>query len=163
MLKAQPRGDRVLVLQDPVEETTKSGIIIPGATAKRNRPLQGTVKAVGPDVKDLKVDDRVEIRSNMAGNSTISDGEEVTIVNEKDIILKFDFEMPSIEDVHELYAMAKAGVATAVRLLMEYDKYLEHAPLTLETEDTEVILEIKGALKELEKLSQAAPSEQSEE
>lgn len=50
MSKLQPLADRVLIEPMPAEEKTASGIIIPD-TAKE-KPLKGTVIAVGKGKKD---------------------------------------------------------------------------------------------------------------
>ena len=60
-LKFKPLADRVLVEPAPAEQKTTSGIIIPD-TAKE-KPLKGTVVAVGPGKSDesmtVKVGDSV--------------------------------------------------------------------------------------------------------
>ena len=60
-MNIKPLADRVLVKPAPAEEKTVSGIIIPD-TAKE-KPLQGTVLAVGNGTKDeemvLKINDTV--------------------------------------------------------------------------------------------------------
>lgn len=52
-----PTGNKVLIKADKQEEKTKSGIYI-GETVKQFPPY-GTVLAVGPDVQEVKVGDRV--------------------------------------------------------------------------------------------------------
>ena len=49
-LNIKPLGDRVIIAPAPAEEKTIGGIIIPD-TAKE-KPLQGTVLAVGNGTKD---------------------------------------------------------------------------------------------------------------
>ena len=56
MLK--PLRDIVLVKADPAEEKTKSGIFI--VQEWKSLPPTGTVLAIGPDVKTVKVGDRVQ-------------------------------------------------------------------------------------------------------
>ena len=60
-VKFKPLADRVLIQPAPAEQKTTSGIIIPD-TAKE-KPLKGTVVAVGPGKKDesmtVKVGDAV--------------------------------------------------------------------------------------------------------
>lgn len=46
-----PREDRVVVWPDPVEAVTPGGIIKPNEAIERERPLMGTVIAVGPGKK----------------------------------------------------------------------------------------------------------------
>ena len=49
-MNIKPLADRVLILPTAAEEVTMGGIIIPD-TAKE-KPLRGTVKAVGHGTKD---------------------------------------------------------------------------------------------------------------
>ena len=62
-VKFKPLADRVLVKPAPAEQKTTSGIIIPD-TAKE-KPLKGTVVAVGPGKQDetmtVKVGDAVSV------------------------------------------------------------------------------------------------------
>lgn len=87
----KPLGDRVVIKMVETEETTKSGIVLPG-TAKE-KPQVAEVVAVGPggvidgkEVKmELKVGDRV-ITSKYAGTEVKFDGEEMTIVKQSDVL-----------------------------------------------------------------------------
>jgi chaperonin GroES len=87
----KPLGDRVVIKMVETEETTKSGIVLPG-TAKE-KPQVAEVIAVGPggvidgkEVKmELKVGDRV-ITSKYAGTEVKFDGEEMTIVKQSDVL-----------------------------------------------------------------------------
>jgi len=84
MLK--PLADRVLIEAAPAETKTASGIIIPD-TAKE-KPLQGTVIAVGPGKKDepmtVKVDDKV-LYGQYSGQEIKIDGKDYLIMKEADI------------------------------------------------------------------------------
>lgn len=84
MLK--PLADRVLIEAAPAEEKTASGIIIPD-TAKE-KPLRGTVIAVGPGKKDepmtLKEGDTV-LYGQYAGTEIKLDGTTYLIMRESDI------------------------------------------------------------------------------
>ncbi|EJP6472217.1 co-chaperone GroES [Clostridium sporogenes] len=90
-MKIRPLGDRVVIKRVEAEETTKSGIVLPG-TAKE-KPQVAEVIAVGPgglvdgkEVKmELKVGDKV-LFSKYAGNEIKIDGEEVTILKQDDIL-----------------------------------------------------------------------------
>lgn len=90
-MKLVPLGDRVVIKQLQAEETTKSGIVIPG-TAKE-KPQEALVVAVGPggivDGKEVtmqvKAGDKV-IYSKYAGTEVKIDGEEVIIVRQNDIL-----------------------------------------------------------------------------
>ena len=87
----KPLGDRVVVKMIEMEETTKSGIVLPG-TAKE-KPQIAEIMAVGPggvvDGKDVvmqvSVGDRVLI-SKYAGTEVKIDNKEFTILRQNDIL-----------------------------------------------------------------------------
>ena len=87
----KPLGDRVVVCATEVEETTKTGIILPGSA--KEKPQVAEVIAVGPggmvDGKEVtmyvKPGDKV-IYSKYAGTEVKLDGEEYTIVRQSDIL-----------------------------------------------------------------------------
>ena len=90
-MNIKPLGDRVVIKVVESEETTKSGIVLPG-TAKE-KPQMAEVLAVGPggvvdgkEIKmEVKVGDRV-IYSKYAGTEVKLDGEEYIIVRQSDIL-----------------------------------------------------------------------------
>ncbi len=90
-MKLVPLGDRVVIKQLVAEETTKSGIVIPGQN--KEKPQQAEVIAVGPggmvegkEVKmEVKVGDKV-IYSKYSGTEVKLDDEEVIIVKQSDIL-----------------------------------------------------------------------------
>ena len=90
-MNVKPLGDRVVIKNVEVEETTKSGILLTG-TAKE-KPLMAEVLAVGPgglvDGKEVamtvKVGDKV-IYSKYAGTEVKIDGENLIIVRQGDIL-----------------------------------------------------------------------------
>ena len=87
----KPLGDRVVIKKVEAEETTKSGIVLPG-TAKE-KPQMAEVVAVGPggvvdgkEVKmEVKIGDKV-IFSKYSGNEVKIDGQELTILKQDDIL-----------------------------------------------------------------------------
>ena len=83
----KPLADRVLVKPAPAEEKTVGGIIIPD-TAKE-KPLQGTVLAVGNGTKDeemvLKVNDNV-LYGKYSGTEVELDGEKYLIMRQSDVL-----------------------------------------------------------------------------
>lgn len=89
-MKLAPLGDRVVLKQLEAEETTKSGIVLPGNA--QEKPQQAEVVAVGPggvvDGKEVEmqvsVGDKV-IYSKYAGTDVKLDGEEYIIVRQNDI------------------------------------------------------------------------------
>ena len=86
-----PLGDRVILQQLVAEETTKSGIVLPGQN--KEKPQQAKVVAVGPggmvegkEVKmEVKVDDEV-IYSKYAGTDVKVEDDEYIIVKQSDIL-----------------------------------------------------------------------------
>jgi chaperonin GroES len=90
-MNIKPLGDRILVKVVESEETTKSGIVLPG-TAKE-KPMQGEVLAVGSgemiDGKkvplELKKGDKI-IYSKYAGTEVKVDGNEYLIIRQSDVL-----------------------------------------------------------------------------
>ena len=79
-----PLGDRLVLKQVVAEETTKSGIVLPGQS--KEKPQEAEIVAAGPDVKaELKEGDTV-IYSKYAGNTVKVDEEEYIIVKQSDIL-----------------------------------------------------------------------------
>ena len=90
-MKLVPLGDRVVLKQSEAEETTKSGIVLPGQA--KEKPQQAEVIAVGPggvvDGKEVtmqvKVGDKV-IYSKYSGNEVKLEDTEYVIVRQGDIL-----------------------------------------------------------------------------
>ena len=86
-MKLVPLGDRVVLKQVEAEETTKSGIVLPGAA--KEKPQQAEVIAVGPGTEDVKMEvavgDQV-IYSKYAGTEVKLDDEEYVVVKQSDIL-----------------------------------------------------------------------------
>ena len=90
-MKLVPLGDRVVLKQMEAEETTKSGIVLPGQA--KEKPQQAEVIAVGPggvvDGKEVKMEveaGQKVIYSKYAGTEVKMDGEEFIIVRQSDIL-----------------------------------------------------------------------------
>lgn len=87
----RPLGDRVVLKQLEVEETTKSGIVLPGQN--KEKPEQAEVVAVGPGAVEngkeikmyVKVGDKV-VYSKYSGNTVKLDEEEYVIVRQSDVL-----------------------------------------------------------------------------
>ena len=92
-MKLAPLGDRVVLKQLEAEETTKSGIVLPGNA--QEKPQQAEIIAVGPggivDGKEVEmqvaVGDKV-IYSKYAGTEVKLDGEAFILVRQNDIVAK---------------------------------------------------------------------------
>ena len=86
-MNIQPLADRVLITPAPAEEKTVGGIIIPD-TAKE-KPLQGTVVAVGEGKKDepmiLKAGDTV-LYGKYSGTEIEYDGEKYLVMRQSDVV-----------------------------------------------------------------------------
>ena len=90
-MKLVPLGDRVVLKQLVAEETTKSGIVLPGQS--KEKPQQAEVVAVGPggmvDGKEVKMEVKVGdnvIYSKYSGTEVKLDEEEFIIVKQNDIL-----------------------------------------------------------------------------
>ncbi len=87
----KPLGDRVVIKMSESEETTKSGIVLPGSA--KEKPQIAEITAVGPGgfidgkeiVMEVKVGDRVLI-SKYAGTEIKIDNVEYTILRQSDIL-----------------------------------------------------------------------------
>ena len=87
----KPLADRVVIQMTESEETTKSGIVLPGSA--QEKPQVAVVTAVGPGgvvdgkeiVMEVKVGDKVLI-SQYAGTKVKLDGKENIIVRQSDIL-----------------------------------------------------------------------------
>ena len=86
-----PLGDRIVLKQLEAEDTTKSGIVLPGQA--QEKPQQAEVIAVGPggmvDGKEVKMEvavgDKV-IYSKYAGTEVKMDDTEYIIVKQSDVL-----------------------------------------------------------------------------
>ena len=90
-MKLTPLGDRVVLKQLVAEETTKSGIVLPGQA--KEKPQQAEVVAVGPggviDGKEVTMQVKVGqqvIFSKYAGTEVKLDDEEYIVVKQNDIL-----------------------------------------------------------------------------
>ena len=90
-MQLKPLGDRIVLKQLEAEETTKSGIVLPGQS--KEKPQQAEVIAVGPggviDGKEVKMQVAVGqkvIYSKYAGTEVKLDDEEYIIVKQNDVL-----------------------------------------------------------------------------
>ena len=90
-MNLKPLSDRVVIRMTEAEETTKSGIILPGTA--QEKPQIAEVVAVGPGgvvdgkevVMQVKKGDRI-ITSKYSGTEVKIDGDELVIVKQSDIL-----------------------------------------------------------------------------
>ncbi|MCD7862262.1 MAG: co-chaperone GroES [Lachnospiraceae bacterium] len=86
-MKLVPLGDRVVLKQLEAEETTKSGIVLPGQN--KEKPQQAEVIAVGPGTEEVKMEVSVGdnvIFSKYAGTEVKLEDTEYIIVKQSDIL-----------------------------------------------------------------------------
>ena len=94
-MNIKPLADRVVIKMIEAEETTASGIVLPGSA--KEKPQMAEIVAVGPggivDGKEVtmqvKVGDKV-ITSKYAGTEVKFDGVEYTILKQSDILAIVD-------------------------------------------------------------------------
>ena len=91
-MKLVPLFDRVVLEKEKMEETTASGIVLPGQNDKE-KPGQALVVAVGPggvvDGKDITMqvkEGQKVVYSKYAGTEIKLDGEEYKIIRQNDIL-----------------------------------------------------------------------------
>jgi chaperonin GroES len=91
----KPLEDKILVQANEAETTTASGLVIPD-TAKE-KPQEGTVVAVGPGRWDDEGEKRIPldvsegdivIYSKYGGTEFTTEGEDVLILNARDVLAK---------------------------------------------------------------------------
>ena len=88
-MKLVPLGDRVVIKALVAEETTKSGIVLPGQA--KEKPQQAEVVAVGPggivDGKEMQVKEGDKIiYSKYSGTEVKLEDEDLIIVKQSDIL-----------------------------------------------------------------------------
>ena len=79
----KPLAKRVVAIREEAQTKTASGIYLPD-TAKE-KPVIAVVKAVGPDVKTLKIGDRIVYKEYATTDLKI-DGKDFLIVKEEDVL-----------------------------------------------------------------------------
>lgn len=78
-----PLGDRVVGQQLEAEQKTASGLYLPDQA--REKPKVAKLVAVGPDVKSLKVGDKI-LYKDFSTTDVKVDDEEFIIVKEEDVL-----------------------------------------------------------------------------
>lgn len=86
-MNVKPLADRVIIRPAQAEEVTAAGIIIPDSA--KEKPLKGTVIAVGPGTKDevmeLKDGDTV-LYGKYAGTELEIEGNKVLIMRQSEVL-----------------------------------------------------------------------------
>lgn len=86
-MKIRPIADRVVVEPKAAEEKTASGLFIPEAA--KERPLQGTVVAVGVGTQEVKMEVAVGdtvLYGKYAGTEISLEGKDYLIMKQSDIL-----------------------------------------------------------------------------
>lgn len=79
----KPLADRVVAVREEAKTQTASGIYLPDNA--KEKPVLAMVAAVGPDVKGIKVGDKIVYKEYSTTELTI-DGTEYLIVKEEDVL-----------------------------------------------------------------------------
>lgn len=86
-MNVKPLADRVIIRPAQAEEVTAAGIIIPDSA--KEKPLKGTVIAVGPGTKDevmeLK-DGNTVLYGKYAGTELEIEGDKVLIMRQSEVL-----------------------------------------------------------------------------
>ena len=82
-MKVTPLGDRLLVKPDDAAAEQQGGIYLPDSA--QEKPQNGTVVAVGPDVENVKKGDRV-LLPKFGGSEVTIDGVDHSIMREDDVL-----------------------------------------------------------------------------
>ena len=129
-MKLVPLGDRVVLKQLVAEETTKSGIVLPGQN--KEKPQQAEVVAVGPggmvvgkEVKmEVKVGDKV-IYSKYSGTDVKLDDVEYIVVKQSDIVAVIEREpgtYPNARDVADIIDLVRSKEVKAIFIEPQYSR-----------------------------------------
>ena len=82
-MKLKPTADNIVLKQTDAVETTTSGIIL--ATTTKEKPAIYEVMSAAPDVKEVKVGDKVVV-DNFKGNDIKLDGVDYKFVKLEDVL-----------------------------------------------------------------------------
>lgn len=79
----KPLADRIVATREEVASRTASGIYLPDNA--KEKPVIAKISAIGPDVKALKVGDRIVYKEYSTTDLKV-DGAEYIIVKEEDVL-----------------------------------------------------------------------------
>jgi chaperonin GroES len=83
-VKVQPLADYVVAQAEEAQTKTASGLYLPGGTAEK--PKVAKVVAVGKEVDDVAVGDRILYKNEYETTNVKVDGEEYIIIYKKNIV-----------------------------------------------------------------------------
>ncbi len=81
-MQLKPLQDRIIAIKEQPMETTKSGILLGEA---KEAPAYAVVESVGPDVKVVKVGDKI-VYKNYSNTDIKIDDKDYIIVKEEDVL-----------------------------------------------------------------------------
>lgn len=79
----KPLGDRIVAIKEEPQTKTASGLYLPDAA--KQKPVEAKVVAVGKDVADVKVGDRIVYKEYSTTELKV-DKQEYLIVKEEDVL-----------------------------------------------------------------------------
>ena len=79
----KPLADRVVAIREEALAKTASGLYLPDNS--KEKPVVAKITAVGPDVKNLKIGDKIVYKEYSTTDLKI-DGKEYLIVKEEDVL-----------------------------------------------------------------------------
>lgn len=79
----KPLAARVVAVREVAKTQTASGLYLPESA--KEQPAVVVIQAIGPDVKHLKVGDRIVYKDYAPTNLSI-DGTDYLIINEEDVL-----------------------------------------------------------------------------
>lgn len=82
-VSVKPLADRVVAVREEAETKTASGLYLPDAA--KEKPVVAKVVAIGKEVKEVKVGDRI-VYKEYAPTELKADGREFLILKEEDIL-----------------------------------------------------------------------------
>lgn len=84
-VKLKPLADRLVARALAAETKTASGILLTSGTAEKAKPELADVVAVGIEVEEVKVGDRI-VYEKYGPETFKQDGEELLILKEEDVL-----------------------------------------------------------------------------
>ncbi|HET9411500.1 MAG TPA: co-chaperone GroES [Candidatus Saccharimonadales bacterium] len=83
MSQIKPLADRLVAIREEAQTKTASGLYLPDAA--KEKPVIAKVVAVGKEVKEVKVGDRI-VYKEYAPTELKTNGEEYLILKEEDVL-----------------------------------------------------------------------------
>jgi chaperonin GroES len=83
-VKVQPRPNYVVAQAEEAQTKTASGLYLPGGSAEK--PKVAKVVAVGKEVEDVKVGDRILYKNEYESTNVKVDGDEYIIIYKENIV-----------------------------------------------------------------------------